>query len=125
MMSWQGDIVPWALERRPIGSRSIFGNKSIPPTARDPHRVDFDHLVTDLNTQANHGGKPFVNESADYSGVRAADDKKLLRESLATYRREHRQRTALLGAQATFRDRCRVWLKRRYTGYVARVGGVH
>jgi hypothetical protein len=86
----------------------MFGNKSIPPRVRDPHRGDFDHLVTDLNTHACHGGKPFVNESGDYGSVRAADDKKLLRQSLGACRREHRQRTALLGAQATFRNGCQV-----------------
>ena len=107
-MSWQGDIVIEALERRLIGGRSIFGNKSIPPRVRDPHRGDFDHLATDLNTPASHGRKAFVNKSGDYGGVRAADDKQLLRQSVAACRREHRQRTALLGAQATFRNGCQV-----------------
>jgi hypothetical protein len=34
--------------------------------------------------------------------------RKLLRQSLAACRREHLQRTALLGAQATFRNGCQV-----------------
>jgi hypothetical protein len=41
------------------------------------------------------------SKSGDYGGVRAADDKQLLRQSVAACRREHRQRTALLGAPPT------------------------
>jgi hypothetical protein len=72
-MSWQGDIVIEALERRLIRGRSIFGYKRIPPRVRDRHCGDFDHLATDLNTPASHGRKAFVNKSGDYGGVRAAD----------------------------------------------------
>src|SRR5882762_5568991 len=83
MMSWQGVIAIEALERRLIGGRSIFGNKSIPPRVRDPHRGDFDHLAPELNTPARYGCKPLLNKGGESGGFSGGGDKQWLRQSVA------------------------------------------